>query len=149
MIIAALLIICAIVFILALLYILGCLASKHVLSRRKKYQEHIDNLVDELFSPDGETPSVQTPSVQTPTVNTSTSVQTSTQTPTVYESDLQYQEAKRNMVANIRTYFNQHKINAAIASVQGSKAFVSVNQFSRSYSKQTFPSPPSLQRLLE
>ena len=47
----AILIICAIVFILALLYPLGCLVEKHMLARQKKYQDHIDDLVAEQFSP--------------------------------------------------------------------------------------------------
>lgn len=129
MIITVLLIICAIVFILALLYIIGCLVSKRELSTRKKYQDHIRGLVDELFPSTIQTPDVQTAIDQLQTSN----------------EDLEYQEAKRNMVANIRKYFNQRKINATLANVQRSKDFVSVNP----YNKQTFPTPPSLQRLLE
>lgn len=128
MIITVLLIICAIVFILALIYIIGCLVSKHELSRRKKYQEHIRGLVDELFPPTIQTPDVQSAIDQLQTSN----------------EDLWRQEAKSNMVANIRTYFNQRKNDATLAKVQRSKDFVSVNP----YNKQTSPTPPSLQRIL-
>ena len=80
----------------ALLYLAANLYTKLDRQRRtaarEKYREHIDSMVEELFP---------------------TSVSTS-QAPTVQESDPQYQETKRKMVADIRTYFNQRKINAAI-----------------------------------
>lgn len=98
----AILIICAIVFILALLYQLGCLVEKHMLARQKKYQDHTAALVNELFPPDIHT--LQTPAVNTYTPN---------------YSDPQYQESKRKMVADLRTCFNQRKINAAIAKIPG------------------------------
>ena len=65
-----------IMFILALIYFIGFLVDKRMTSNRKKYQEHIDNLVEELFPP-----AIQTPSVQTPAVNT--------YTPTANEPDPQ------------------------------------------------------------
>lgn len=135
MLLAILLTIYGIMFILALIYIIGCLVAKRELSTRKKYQEHIDDLVDELFPP-----SVQTPTVQTPDVQTAID-----QLQTINE-DLWRQEAKRNMVANIRTYFNQRKINAEMP---GPDELAPVNPSAGSYNKQTFPSPPSLQRILE
>lgn len=100
MIITALLIICAILFIIAMLHLTDTAYTKHDC---KKYQEHIDSMVNELSPPS----SIQDSTLQTPAVNT--------YTPTPNEShDPQYQEAKREMVANIRTYFNQRKLNEAI-----------------------------------
>lgn len=127
----AILIICAIVFILALLYTLGCLAEKHMQSMQKKYQDHIAALVEELFPPD--IPTLQ-PAVDTPTPSDT--------------YDPQYQEAKRKMVADIRTYFNQRKINAAIAKIPGQDELAPVNP-SAGYDELSFPTPPSLQRILE
>lgn len=137
MLLAILLTIYGIMFILALIYIIGCLVAKRELSTRKKYQEHIDNLVEELFPPDTvNTSTVQTRAIQTPTVQTPTvQLQTSNE-------DLWRQEAKRNMVANIRTYFNQRKNDAKMP---GPDELAPVNP----YNKQTSPTPPSLQMLLE
>lgn len=133
------LIICGIMFILALIYIIGCLVAKHEVSIRKKYQEHIDNLVTELFLP-------ATPAVQTPAVNTYTPTAND---PDPQEDTVQYQEAKRKMVANIRTYFNQRKINAVIAKIRGPDELAPVNPSAGSYDELSFPTPPSLQRILE
>ena len=126
-----LLIICAIMFILALTYIIGCLVAKHEVSTRKKYQDHIDDLVDELFPPSVPDSTLQ-PIIPVPTPN---------------ESDLMYREAKRKMVADIRTYFNQRKINAAIRDAEiktglpmGSPIFST---------GPTFPTPPSIERMME
>lgn len=127
----AILIICAIVFILALLYPLGCLLEKRMTSIRKKYQDHIDDLVAELFPPD--IPTLQ-PAVDTPTSSDT--------------YDPQYQEAKRKMVADIRTYFNQRKINAAIAKIPGPDELAPVNP-SAGYEDLSFPTPPSIERLME
>lgn len=127
----AILIICAIVFILALLYPLGCLLEKRMTSIRKKYQDHIDDLVAELFPPD--IPTLQ-PAVDTPTPSDT--------------YDPQYQEAKRKMVADIRKYFNQRKINAAIAKIPGPDELAPVNP-SAGYEDLSFPTPPSIERLME
>ena len=127
----AILIIYGIMFILALIYIIGCLAEKHMLSTQKKYQEHIDNLVEELFPQD--IPTIQ-PVVPVPI-------------PTASDTyDPQYQEAKRKMVADIRTYFNQRKINAAIAKITGPDELAPVNPSAGSHEELTFP---TLQRLME
>ena len=134
----AILIICAIVFILALLYPLGCLVEKHMLARQKKYQDHIDDLVEELFPPD--IPTLQ-PVVPVPTTSDT--------------YDPQYQEAKRKMVADIRTYFNQRKINAAVAKIPGPDELAPVNPSAGSYEGRgsyedlSFPTPPSIERLME
>lgn len=134
----AILIICAIVFILALIYILGCLLEKHMQSMQKKYQEHIDDLVAELFPPD--IPTLQ-PAVDTPTPSDT--------------YDPMYQEAKRKMVADIRTYFNQRKINAAIAKIPGPDELAPVNPSAGTYEDRgsyedlSFPTPPSIERLME
>lgn len=136
--ITVLLIICAIVFILALLYFTDTAYTKHDC---KKYQEPIDDLVEELSLPS----SIQTPvitAVQTPAVNT--------YMPTPNEShDPQYQEAKRKMVANIRTYFNQRKIDASIRETE-IKTGLPMNSpmFSSSPDTRSFPTHPSLQRIL-
>lgn len=138
MILAILLIIFIIVLISALLYIIGCLVAKRELSTRKKYQEHIDDLVDELFPPD--IPTIQ-PVIPVPTASDT--------------YDPQYQEAKRKMVADIRTYFNQRKINAAIAKIPGPDELAPVNPSAGSYEGRgsyeelTFPTPPSIERLME
>lgn len=130
--ITVLLIIYGIMFILALTYIIGCLVAKRELSTRKKYQEHIDNLVEELFPPDIPT------------------LQPAVDTPTPYESDdPQYQEAKRKMVADIRTYFNQRKINAAIAKIPGPDELAPVNPSAGTHDELTFPTPPSIEMMLE
>jgi NADH:ubiquinone oxidoreductase subunit 3 (subunit A) len=128
-----LLIIFIIVLISALLYIIGCLVAKRETSTRKKYQEHIDDLVTELFPP-------SIPAV----------LDSSTSTPTPYESyDPRYQEAKRKMIADIRTYFNQRKINAAISKIPGPDELAPVNPSAGSYDELTFPTPPSIERLME
>ena len=138
MLLAILLTIYGIMFILALIYIIGCLVEKHMLSRQKKYQEHIDDLVEELFPPD--IPTLQ-PVVPVPTASDT--------------YDPQYQEAKRKMVADIRTYFNQRKINAAIAKIPGPDELAPVNPSAGSYEGRgsydelTFPTPPSIERLME
>ena len=134
--ITALLIICAIISILALTYIIGCLVAKHELSTRKKYQDHIATLVEELFPP-------SIPTLQTPAINTQTSHE-----PDPEEVTVQYQEAKRKMVADIRTYFNQRKINAAIAKIPGPDELAPVNP-SSGYEDLSFPTPPSIERMME
>lgn len=124
MLLAILLTIYAIVFISALIYIIACLVAKRELSTRKKYQEHIrghlpvDDLVTEL-SPS----SIPVPN----------------------ESDSQYQEAKRKMVADIRTYFNKRKNDATLAKKQRPDELAPVNQSARSYEDLTFPTPPSIE----
>jgi hypothetical protein len=149
MMLAILLTICGIMFILALLYILGCLLEKHMQSRQKKYQEHIDDLVEELFPP-------SIPAAIQDSSAIDTTVQDKTvQEAAVIESDPQYQEAKRKMVADIRTYFNQRKINAAIAKIPGPDELAPVNPSAGSYGDRgtyeelTFPTPPSIERLME
>ena len=138
MLLAILLTIYGIMFILALIYVIGCLVAKHEVSIRKKYQEHIDNLVEELFPPD--IPTLQ-PVIPVPTASD------------IY--DPQYREAKRKMVADIRTYFNQRKINAAIAKIPGPDELAPVNPSAGSYGGRgsyeelTFPTPPSIERLME
>lgn len=102
--ITALLIICAILFIIAMLHLTDTAYTKHA---RKKYQEHIDSMVNELFPPS----SIQDSTLQTPAVNTYTQTHNEPDPP---EDTVQHQEAKREMVANIRTYFNQRKLNEAI-----------------------------------
>jgi hypothetical protein len=141
----AIIIIFAIVFILALLYPLGCLLEKHMQSRQKKYQEHIDSMVEELFPP-------SIPAA----IQDSSAIDTTVQEAAVIESyDPQYQEAKRKMVADIRTYFNQRKINAAIAKIPGPDELAPVNPSAGSYGDRgsyeelTFPTPPSIERLME
>ncbi len=143
MILAILLIIFIIVLISALLYILGCLVAKRMNSRRKKYQDHIDSMVEELFPP-----SIPA-AIQDSSAIDTTVQDTTVQEAAVIESDLQYQEAKRKMVADIRTYFNQRKINAAIAKIPGPDELAPVNPSAGSYSEQIIPSPPSLQMILE
>jgi len=93
-----------IVLISALLYILGCLVAKRMISRRKKYQDHIDDLVEELFPP----------SIQDSSAIDTTVQDTTVQEAAVIESDLQRQETKRKMVADIKRYFNQRKMDAAL-----------------------------------
>ena len=137
--ITVLLIICAIVFILALTYIIGCLVAKHELSTRKKYQDHIATLVTELFPPSIPDSTLQ-PVIPVPIPNES--------------DDPQYQEAKRKMVSDIRTYFNQRKINAAIAKIPGPDELAPVNPSAGygdrgSYDDLSFPTPPSIERLME
>lgn len=128
MILAILLAIYAIILISVLIYIASIACAKHDRKIKEQYQEHIDNLVEELFPPSVQPLSIQPPAAQAQAIN----------------EDLEYQETKRNMVANIRTYFNQRKINAAVADMPGPDELAPVNPFS----KQTFPSPPSLQRIL-
>jgi len=145
----AIIIICAIVFILALLYPIGCLAEKHMLSRQKKYQDHIAALVEELFPP---AISTLHPAIQVPTA-----IESDPQEDTVQEDTVQYQEAKRKMVADIRKYFNQRKINAAIRDTEiairdaENKTGLPMNSpmFSSGTDTTPLPSPPSLQRILE
>ena len=112
--ITVLLIICAIVFILALLYIIGCLVEKRMISARKKYQDHIDDLVEELFPPSIEDASIEDASIPDTSI-TDPTIQLAVPVPTANEPDPMYQEAKRKMVADIRTYFNRRKINSAAA----------------------------------
>ncbi len=136
---AILLAIYAFILISALLYIAANMYTKRDHQRRiaarEKYQEHIDDLVDELFPPTIQTPDVQTAIDQLQTSN----------------EDLWRQEAKRNMVANIRTYFNQRKINAKMP---GPDELAPVNPsagssaLTGSYDDLTFPTPPSIQRFL-
>jgi hypothetical protein len=149
MILAILLIIFIIVLISALLYILGCLVSKRMISSRKKYQDHIDSMVEELFPPSIQDSSAIDTTVLDTTVLDTTVLDTTVQEAAVIESDLQRQEAKRKMVADIRKYFNQHKIDATLAKVQGSNDFVKINPSAGSYSEQIIPTPPSIQMLLE
>lgn len=130
MLLAILLAIYAIILISALIYIASIACTKHDRKVREKYQEHIDNLVEELFPPSIQTPDVQTAIDQLQTSN----------------EDLEYQEAKRTMVANIRTYFNQRKNDAKMP---GPDELAPVNPSAGSYNKQTSPTPPSLQMLLE
>lgn len=159
MFITALLIICAILFIIAMLHLTDTAYTKH---NCKKYQEHIDNLVTELFPP--ATPAVQTPAVNTytPTHNESNDQQEDTvQEVTVQEVTVQYRETKREMVANIRTYFNQRKLNEAIRDTEIAireteiKTGLPMNSpmfSSRPYTRPdtpSLPTPPSLQRILE
>lgn len=130
----AILIICAIVFILALLYPLGCLVEKNMLARQKKYQDHIDDLVAELFPPS--IPSLQ-PAIPVLTTNESSDTY-----------DPQCRETKRKTVADIRTYFNQRKINEAIAKIPGPDELAPVNP-SAGYEDLSFPTPPSIYRSME
>lgn len=131
----AILIIFGIMFILALLYIIGCLVEKRMISSRKKYQDHIDSMVEELFPP----------AIQ------------AIPTPAIQESDPQYQEAKRKMVADIRKYFNQRKIDAAIRDTEIAirdteiKTGLPMNSpmFRSGPDTAPLPSPPSLQMLME
>jgi hypothetical protein len=53
------------------------------------------------------------------------------------------------MVADIRTYFNQRKINAGIAKTQASDDFVPISPYAGSHEELTFPTPPSIERLME
>ena len=146
MILAILSIIFIIVLISALLYILGCLVSKRMISRRKKYQEHIDDLVEELFPPSFY-PAIPTPAVSTPTTYESYP----------QEDTVQYQEAKRKMVADIRKYFNQRKLDAAIRDTEIAirdaeiKTGLPMNSpmFSSGPDTAPLPSSPSFQRILE
>jgi hypothetical protein len=60
--------------------------------------------------------------------------------------------AKR--VSNIRRYFNRRKMDAAIAKIPGPDELAPVNPSAgsyggNSYDKQTFPTSPTLQRLME
>lgn len=157
MFITALLIICAILFIIAMLHLTDTAYTK---PDCKKYQDHIDNLVTELFPPSNS--AVQTPAVNTytPTANDpdpqeDTVQEDTVQEVTVQEVTVQYQEAKRKMVANIRTYFNQRKINAVLAKIPGPDELAPVNPSAgtyedrRSYDELSFSTPPSLQRILE
>ena len=121
-----LLIIFGILFILALLFIV---ATDTTFNRRstQKYQEHIADLVQQLFPP--ATDQALTDTIQAPTVQ---------QIPTIKEVDQWREEAKDKMVAEIRRYFNQRKIDAAIADTPV-----------RSHEELTYPTPPSIQRILE
>jgi ABC-type Na+ efflux pump permease subunit len=148
MILAIILIIFIIVLISALLYILGRLVAKRMISRRKKYQDHIDSMVEELFPPSIPA-AIQDYSAIDTTVLDTTVLDTTVQEAAVIESDLQYQETKRKMVADIKRYFNQRKIDATLAKVQGSSDFVKINPSAGSYSEQIIPTPPSIQMLLE
>lgn len=65
-------------------------------------------------------------------------------------SDLQRQEAKRKMVADIRTYFNERKLDEAIREAE-IKTGLPMNSpmFSSGPDTTHLPTPPSLQRILE
>jgi hypothetical protein len=67
---------------------------------RRQYQQHIDDLTAALFP---------THANHIPTTHT---------VPDPHTQDIQYTEAKRKMVADIRKYFNQRKIDATLAKVQ-------------------------------
>ena len=93
----------------------------------------VDDLVEELFPPD--IPTLQ-PVIPVPTASDT--------------YDPQYREAKRKMVADIRTYFNQRKINAAIREAE-IKTGLPMNStiFSTGPDSSSLPSPPSIERLME
>lgn len=84
-------------YIIMLIIPLLCIAYKryhdHYTERRTasrtQYQEHIDNLVNELFPP---------------------ATHASTHTSDLQEATVQYQETKRKMIADIRKYFNRRKM---------------------------------------
>lgn len=107
----------AIVLILALLYNIAAWYKKYDRKARQKYQAHIADLVQQLFPPD------------------------TIQTPTAQHVDQWREEAKDKMVADIRRYFNQRKVDAAIA-----KTPIPVHP---SHEELTYPTPPSIQRMLE
>lgn len=111
-----------IVLILALLYNVYKAATKYDRKARQKYQAHIADLVQQLFPPATDQVLTQ------PTI----------QTPTAQQVDQWREEAKDKMVADIRRYFNQRKIDAAIADTPV-----------RSHEELTYPTPPSIQRVLE
>ena len=119
-----------IMFILALIYLAACAYTKHDrdkrMAAREQYQEHIDDLVTELFP--------QSPA--------------DIEEATVQEADAQYQESKRKMVADIRTYFNQRKMDAALARMPGPDELAPVNPFNKAGTA-PHPTPPSIQMLLE
>ena len=103
-----------IVLILALLYNIAAWYKKYDRKARQKYQAHIADLVQQLFPPD------------------------TIQAPTVQQVDLWREEAKVKMVADIRRYFNQRKVDAALAKTPAI-----------SHEELTYPTPPSIQRILE
>jgi hypothetical protein len=117
-----------------------CIAASRYIKRnrqrisraRRQYQQHIDELVSVLFP---------THNNQLSSIHAVLCTQT---------SDTQYTEAeKRKMVADIRTYFNQRKINSAIAKTQASDDFVPISPYAGSHEELTFPTPPSIERLME
>ena len=117
-----------IVLILASLYKIAAWNNRRNLKATQKYREHIRghllvaDLVKQLFPPATDQVLTQ------PTI----------QTPTAQQVDPEHQEAKDKMVADIRRYFNQRKIDAAIADTPV-----------RSHEELTYPTPPSIQRILE
>jgi hypothetical protein len=156
MILAILLIIFIIVLISALLYILGRLVAKRMISRRKKYQDHIDSMVEELFSPSIPA-AIQDSSAIDTTVQDTTVLDTTIQEAAVIESDLQRQEAKRKMVADIRKYFNQRKMDSALRETEIAireteiKTGLPMNSpmFSSGPDTTPLPTPPSIGLCLE
>lgn len=117
MIITVLLIIYCIMLISALLYLAANLYTKHDRQRRITAREKYQEHIDSMVE------ELFPPSPQ----------------------DTQYQEAKRKMIADIRTYFNQRKNDAAIAKIPGPDEHDPVNQSARSYEELTFPTPPSIE----
>ena len=89
---------------------------------RRQYQQHIADLTAALF----------------PTHNNH--ISTNPTVPDTQPSDIQYTEVeKRKMVADIRTYFNQRKNNAAIAKIPGPDELAPVNPYTHagSYDERT------------
>ena len=119
-----------IMFILALIYSAVTEYTKHDRDKRiaasEQYQDHIDDLVTELFP--------QSPA--------------DIEEATVQEADAQYEQSKRKMVADIRTYFDQRKMDAAIARMPGPDELAPVNPFNKAGTA-PHPTPPSIQMLLE
>ena len=128
-----------IMFILALIYTGYVCVRRIERTNRKQYQEHIDNLTNELFPP-------SISDLQESTLQESTLQESTLPEATAQEADAQYEEAKRKMVADIRTYFNQRKMDAALARMPGPDELAPVNPY---HTKDTRPSPPSIQMLME
>ena len=134
MIIAGIAAVYIIMFILALIYLAATAYTKHDrdkrIAAREQYQDHIrghlpvDDMVAELFP--------QSPA--------------DIEEATVQEADAQYQEAKRKRIADIRRYFDRRKMDAALARTPGPDELAPVNPYNQ---KDTRPSPPSIQMLLE
>lgn len=105
--------------------------ERHRQAAKRQYREHIDHLAADLFP--------ASPPTQTSTHTSPSDVQ---------EATVQYQEAKRKMVANIRTYFNQHKINAAIRdteiAIRETEIKTGLTLHSPMFSSRPDISPPSL-----
>ena len=122
-----------IIFILSFLGVstLTCIMcikrNQHRISEdRRQYQHHIDDLVTVLFP------------TSIPAIHTVPADDTDT-------TDRYREAEKRKRIADIRTYFNQRKIDAAIAKISGPDELAPVNP----YTKQTFLTPPSIERLME